>query len=715
MSSTSVATGVLIIDPESHTIVDANPAALNMIGFIRKGIIGQPCYGLACLAEPGCCPVTDLGEEMTGVESELRRTSGEHLTVLKTVTRVVLEGREHLLESLVDISASKKMERALRESEDTARSLLNVPIGSAAMIDSAGRLMAINEAGAEEFGMPAVELIGADLVSMFPPELVSQRKSQIEDVIEAGEVRHFEDELNGRYFDNHLFPLFDAEDRVSRVVFFAQDVTERKLLEEAQKKDCDFISKVLETAGALVVVREKEGRVVLFNRTAEEITSYRFDEVAGDSIWEILLGPDDRVQAMTTFGKLLFGREVGGYEEVWKTRTGDSRVLSLSSATLLGADGEVESVITTGIDNTESKVAEARLRESEERYRTVFESTGTAMCIVDPNSRITFLNHEFERITGYRAEDLVGKADFTNFLAGDGAESFHAYHDNIQASDDRSPVHFECSFKARDGKVLHMLANMGFMPVLDSSAVSLIDITREKEYEEDLRERAERLRDFLVVASHELRHPISIVKGYAHTLMEYMDTMPKDLIEEALRDVEMSTDRLTRYVEQLLDISRIEQGRVIVEKQPVDPEELIETAFEDMRVMGSENVFKTRVLDGTISVNVDPEKFVQLLNILVDNAVKFSPPGSEVNIEVERSGDLLVVSVLDHGDGVPDDASEKIFDRFFQVADAAHHSKVGPGLGLYIAKQIAEAHGGNIWVEPRKGGGSIFRFTVNAG
>lgn len=711
----SVATGVLIIDPDTHTIVDANPAALHMIGFIREGIIGQPCFGLACLAEPGSCPVTDLSEEMTGVESEFRRTSGEHLTVLKTVTRIMLEGREHLLESLVDISASKKMERALREGEDTARSLLNVPIGSAAMIDQSGALLAINETGAHELGKPAEELIGADLVSLFPAELAPRRKAAVEKVIETGEAHRFEDQLDGTYYDNHLFPLFDAENRVNRVVFFVQDITERRLVEEAQKKDRDFISKVLDTAGALVLVRESGGRVVLFNRTAEDITGYKFEEIAGNTVWDAFLDAADQRKAMTTFGKLLLGHGVGGYEEAWKTRRGESRLLSLSSVTLQGTDGEVEYVITTGIDITESRVAEARLKESEERYRTVFESTGTAMCIVNAEARITFLNHEFERITGYAADDLVNKAIFTDFLAGGGGESFHAHQEEIRRGGGVSPKHFECSFRASDGKILHMLANLGFMPVLDSSAVSLIDITREKEYEEDLRERAERLRDFLVVASHELRHPISIVKGYAHTLMEYMDTMPKELIDEVLRDVEMSTDRLTRYVEQLLDISRIEQGRVIVAKQSMDPEELVETAIEGMKVMAYDNIFKTRVADGSLNVNVDPEKFVQLLNILIDNAAKFSPPGSEVDVETERSGDMLVVSVLDRGDGVPEDAREKVFDRFFQVADAAHHSKIGLGLGLHIAKQIAEAHGGTIWIEPRQGGGSIFRFTVDAG
>jgi two-component system sensor histidine kinase KdpD len=268
---------------------------------------------------------------------------------------------------------------------------------------------------------------------------------------------------------------------------------------------------------------------------------------------------------------------------------------------------------------------------------------------------------------------------------------------------------------AKDGYVLNMLANVGFMPGLDTNAVSLIDVTREKAYEEDLRERAERLRDFLVVASHELRHPITIVKGYSHILADHMDTMPPEQVQDILQDITMSTDRLTRYVDQLLDISRIEQGKVVVERQPVDPGQLVEMALEDMAVMGRNNQFIKRVEAFDEKVALDPEKFVQLLNILLDNAVKFSPDGSPAEVDLERDGQMLVVSVLDHGSGIPEDSREKIFNRFYQVEDVAHHSKIGLGLGLYIARQLAQAHGGNIWVEPRIGGGSIFRFTVYAG
>jgi len=257
-----------------------------------------------------------------------------------------------------------------------------------------------------------------------------------------------------------------------------------------------------------------------------------------------------------------------------------------------------------------------------------------------------------------------------------------------------------------------MLANMGALPGAGAGAVSLIDVTREKAYEADLKERAERLRDFLVVASHELRHPIAIVKGYANTLTEYMERMPPDLIQEILRDIDQSTDRLTRYVEQLLDISRVEQGRLFINREPCDPELLLKVALDGSRVLGYDNAIVTKVAAGTGPIKVDAEKFVQLVHILLDNAAKFSPAGSTIEIEVAGKGAEVEVRVLDRGNGVPRGSRQKIFDRFYQVEDALHHSKPGMGLGLYIASQIVEAHGGRIAVEPRDGGGSVFKFTM---
>lgn len=709
----SFPSGLIIIEPASHTVVDVNPAALQLLGLSRKKVVGRQCFELVCPARKGECPVTDLGHEMDRCETYLHSSSGKTLTVLKSVERIVLEGRTHLLESFVDVTRSRHMQEALRDSEETARTLLNVPIGAAIMIDTRGRLVAINKTGAEMLGREAEEMLGSDVFECFDAATAESRRGRVREVIRTRQPLRYEDFVDGRFFDNYLHPLFDALGHVNRVVLFLQDITERKKVEEAQKKDRDFIGKVLNTAGALVVVRERQGRVVLFNRKSEEVTGYRLEEVAGKRTWDLFTDPRDARRSRELFGLVLDGRELKHYEERWVTRKGDARLLSLSSASLLGAEGHVEYVITTGIDITESRRAEKLLKESEERYRTVFESTGTAMCIVDIDGILMFLNQEFAGMVGYAREEMLGNASFSDFLTAESAEGFKECQAELGRADREGPIHFECNLKSRDGRVSNMLGNMGFMPGLDSVVISLIDITREKEYEKELEERAERLRDFLVVASHELRHPITIVKGYASILDMYMEEMSGEQVRDILNDVTMSTDRLTRYVEQLLDISRIEQGRIVIERQKVSAGGLVGTAVEEMKVSGSANEFAVRVDQGLDDVEVDPEKFIQLLNILLDNAAKFSPPGTVIEADAERDGDIMVVSVLDRGEGIPEEDREKVFDRFYQVEEAAHHSKVGLGLGLYIAKTIARAHGGDVWVEPRKGGGSIFRFAVS--
>jgi PAS domain S-box-containing protein len=711
----SVASGVLLIDPYTHVIVDANPAASEMIGMPREAIVGQPCQERICPARIGECPVTDLGQELRAEECYLCASGGRKITVLKSVVPLVLEGRELLLESFLDIGPTRRLEEAYRQSEETLRALMGVPVWSMAIVDPEGTILAVNETGARVFCASPEELIGARLRELQNDEAAERHRRRLEQVSSTGEPLRYEDRDEGAAHEGWMFPLTGPSGAVDRVLVISQDVTERKSFEEAQKKDRDFISKVINTADALVIVRERQGRIVLFNKTAEEVTGYRAGEVAGARVWDLFLDHDQAEHSGVVFRKLLAGERPRSYEELWKTKSGGRRLLALSNATLRDERGSVEYVITTATDITESRLAEEKLRDSEERYRAVFESTGTAMCIIDYVGIIMFMNHEFARISGHGTEEVIDKKNFTDFLTGEGADSFSEHLRSIRETGHREPIRFECTLRNKDGETLSMLANMGFMPGLDSSAVSLIDITREKEYEQDLRQTAERLRDFLVVASHELRHPISIVKGYADTLTEYMDKMPKELVKEILKDVNTSTVRLTRYVEQLLDISRIEQGRVVVERESVDPEQLLETAVEDMKVMGSEHEFVIRITDGISNIDVDPAKFVQLVNILLDNAGKFSPAGSSIEIEAERDRDILVVSVLDRGKGIPEVARELVFDRFYQVEEAAHHSKEGLGLGLYIARQIAEAHGGDIWYEPRKGGGSIFRFTVRTG
>ena len=183
-------------------------------------------------------------------------------------------------------------------------------------------------------------------------------------------------------------------------------------------------------------------------------------------------------------------------------------------------------------------------------------------------------------------------------------------------------------------------------------------------------------------------------------------------LEEIVTAVEASSYRLMHLVEELLDVSRIEEGRFPVRKVATPLEPVVSEAAAEMRERYAGWELTVKAGGGPPSPPMDPERVRQLVVILLENAVHFSPPGSTVEVGIGLNGGEAVVSVADEGAGVPEGDRERIFERFYQVEDLNHHSAPGLGMGLFIASNIAEAHGGRIWCEERPGGGSVFRFTL---
>ncbi len=234
----------------------------------------------------------------------------------------------------------------------------------------------------------------------------------------------------------------------------------------------------------------------------------------------------------------------------------------------------------------------------------------------------------------------------------------------------------------------------------------------ERVYERALEDRAKQLSDFLSIAAHELNIPVTIMKGYSQTLGRHMKELSQDTIDDILRSIEGSSDRLERLVRELLDVSRIETGRLAMEMRKTDIEELLQRAVREIEMRGSRNLFRLDIAPGLHWINGEPEKLNQVLLILLENASRFSPASSLVEIRAEVREGEAVVAVMDRGMGVPEDDRVRIFEPFSQVEDPDHHSLSGLGLGLYIAQEIIQGHGGRVWHEEREGGGSIFRFSV---
>ncbi|MGZ8850959.1 MAG: sensor histidine kinase, partial [Thermoanaerobaculia bacterium] len=224
-----------------------------------------------------------------------------------------------------------------------------------------------------------------------------------------------------------------------------------------------------------------------------------------------------------------------------------------------------------------------------------------------------------------------------------------------------------------------------------------------------------RLKDeFLSIASHELRTPVTSIKGYtqlAKTLIRENDlATSEEYLDVALDQI----DRMSRLILELLDVSRIETGRLEIRREPIQWSTFVRDVVHRHHTAVSDRRFHMNVPDETLIVSGDRDRLEQVLGNLLENAVKYSPEGSEILVTVDNEEDQVVTSVCDNGIGIPSDELTQVFERFHRGRQVSSTNYGGLGLGLYITKQIIERHGGKIWVESREGSGTMFSFSLPA-
>jgi signal transduction histidine kinase len=214
---------------------------------------------------------------------------------------------------------------------------------------------------------------------------------------------------------------------------------------------------------------------------------------------------------------------------------------------------------------------------------------------------------------------------------------------------------------------------------------------------------------FVSIVSHELQTPVSIIKGYAGTLARPDGPWSRDTVNRIAHTIEEECDRLYRLISDLLDISRIQAGRVAMSIGPVDLPDLAESLAERSRPRSTVHQFATDFPEEFPIIRGDREKLRQALGNLVDNAIKYSPSGGTITLGGRVERDHVVLFVRDEGIGIEQDEHARVFERFHRVDTRLSRTTQGVGLGLYICRVIVEAHGGTIWVESDGSGrGSTF-------
>lgn len=571
---------------------------------------------------------------------------------------------------------------------------------------------------------------------------------------------------DGRVFDQYNAPVVSADGvYYGRAVYF-RDITARQRTERELQRERDFSSAVLDTARALVIVLDPEGRIVRFNRACQEVTGYTFEELRGAQFWKRLLPLEETERVQKNFAVLAAGQGHEQYESHWLTRQGERRLISWSSNVLRGETGAIEYVIGTGIDITEQRQAErerdqtfqreqqARARAEEQEGRSAFlaEASGLLASSLAPEDSlrsvaaltvqrfadgctVDLLDHDhcFPRITEARSEALramspekvrcappdldaehgpgrvlrLGEPEFfPEGLPSAGGIGFGSWMSVPLLA--RGHTLGAITLARLSGGAPYGQAEFALAQELARRAAMAVDNAR-------LLQQAQLaigLRDeFLSIASHELKTPVTSLQLSVQGLLRLtrtgaLRTAPLETVTHSLEVIERQAKRMAKLVNTLLDVSRIHAGRLDLELEEVDLAALVRDIAARFVPELATSGTRLRVHADTPMPGVwDRSRLDQIVTNLLSNAIKYGE-GRPIEIRVEGDAVTARLEVRDQGIGIPAERHARIFRAFERAVSSRHYG--GLGLGLHIVSQLVERLGGSVRVESEAGRGATF-------
>lgn len=505
------------------------------------------------------------------------------------------------------------------------------------------------------------------------------------------------------------------------------ELDERKRIEAALRISQARFSGILEIANDAIIATDRQQLIQLFNQGAEKIFGYSGAEIIGQPLDALL--PDRFVgvhrQHVAKFAQSSGqARRMGERQGqiIGRRKDGTEFPAEASISKLELGEEKVYTVILR--DVTQRQEAEAALEQLSRQNELILNSVGEGLLGLDLQGKVTFVNPAAAKMLGYRVQDLTGR-DICTILPN--AKFLNQQENTTYANLDYHLT--QDLFHRQDGS--RFPVEYVSTPIQQAhQTVGAVVVFR------DISDRqiVERMKDeFISVVSHELRTPLTSIHGALGMLASGLLNADPQASQRLLHIAVDSTDRLIRLINDILDIERIESGRIKMQKERCNVADLIHKAVDVMQPMADRFNITLAVQAGSEFFMADPDRIIQALTNLLSNAIKFSPTGETVWIRVERLEDAgqqsrtagketkqgaetknlsLLISVQDKGRGIPEDKLETIFERFQQVDASDSRNHDGTGLGLAICRSIMQQHQGQVWAESELGKGSTFYLTV---
>jgi PAS domain S-box-containing protein len=451
----------------------------------------------------------------------------------------------------------------------------------------------------------------------------------------------------------------------------------------------DLLHTMIREAPMLIAGADSRGNIALFNPACEALTGHRRDDAIGRPLVETLIAPRDRAAFTRPMGDPV--ADAGApHEAFWRTAAGDDRLVEARTFPVAAPDGGTWTLVI-GHDVTAQRQAEHALRASEQRLRTVLDNTTALVYVVDVHCRFLLVNRAFGAALGADEEAVLGRSLHDLFDA-DTARQFEENNRAIFKSG--TAIEFEEIVPRRDGPHTYISVKA---PLMDERgepyAVCGVstDITERKRLEEDLKQADRRKDAFIATVAHELRQPLAPIV----TALEIVKRgIGAEATGHAYEVIDRQVRQMERLIEDLLDASRIAQGKVAIRPCRVLLNEVLTNALSVVRplVRDREQDLRVQLPGDAIWIYADPDRLQQVFSNLLTNATKFTPSRGRISLTVEADDGAIVVRVADTGRGIPPEMLPRVFDLFTQAST----DERGIGVGLAVVRGLVERHGGTV-------------------
>jgi PAS domain S-box-containing protein len=495
-------------------------------------------------------------------------------------------------------------------------------------------------------------------------------------------------------------------------------IAERKESEEALRESKENMETILNSVEEGIMVIGKDHKIVEVNPAIERATKLPKEKIIGKHCYEISHHRDSPCEPPDDICPL---------KEVLKTgkpftvthkhfdKDGNVSYIELVASPVVGKDGEITGVIEVSRDVTERKHMEKALRESEEQFRELFESSMDAMYILDTEGRFTSVNRAMEEMTGYKKGELLG-TERLKIVDGEDREAVEACFSGIVSGKEPLPIEFH--FAAKEGGKIDV--EVRSTPIFEEGSIvgvqeSARDVSFRKALENELAnmneeltlysqklEQSNQLKGlFTDILRHDLLNPTGVIRNITE-IMEYDENLKGS---QELEVIKRNVTKLEEIIQNASQYAKLESEEAL-EKSELNLTELIENIISDFGHYAAEKKMKVKFKpDRDHKINASGAIESVFVNIL-SNAIKYSPEKTDIKIEVEDAGKNKRISFIDQGDGILDENKESVFDRFTRKDKKGVK---GTGLGLAITKRIVDLHKGKIWVEDNpEGKGTVF-------